>query len=148
MYHRFAIHLVWTTRDRLPLIDCGRAQFLWENLPIVARQERALIVELGMVSTHVHLLACLHPTIQLPRMIQRMKGGTATLINRRVPSDLAELRWAKGYSLTSVCPRHLDAIANYVRHQHQRHPTEAIPGWSNKPVAPSTSAEPRLPARR
>lgn len=144
MYSRFAVHFVWTTRDRQPLIDRGRADFLWENLPIVTRQERALLLELGMVSTHIHLLMCLHPMTQIPRMLQRMKGGTATLINRHVRSRLADLRWAKGYSLTSVCPRHIDLIANYVRHQDRRHPTEAIPGWEPRPVASATSAEPRL----
>jgi REP element-mobilizing transposase RayT len=144
MYSRFAVHLVWTTRDRLSLIDRERAAFLWDNLPIVGRQERALVVEVGIVSTHVHLLLCLHPMTLIPRMLQRMKGGTATLMNRQIQSPLGVLHWAKGYSLTSVCPRHLDAIAAYVRHQDIRHPNETIPGWINKPVASATSAEPRL----
>lgn len=144
MYNRLAVHLVWTTLDRRPIIDQNRAHFLWENLPIVARQERALLLELGMVSTHVHLLACLHPMTVIPRMLQRMKGGTATLMNRQIQSPLGELRWAKGYSITGICPRHIDLIANYVRTQAARHPNENIPGWINKAVASATSAEPRL----
>jgi REP element-mobilizing transposase RayT len=142
MHHRFAVHIVWTTRNREPTINRDRATYLWENLPIIARQERALLLELGMVTTHLHLLLCLHPTTVVPRMLQRMKGGTAALMNRQVRTA-TDFKWAKGYSLTSVCPRHLDIIASYVRNQPNRHPAEAIEGWI-PPVALATSSEARL----
>ncbi len=147
MYHRLLVHIVWTTRDRAATIDRHRAAFLWENLPIIARQERARILELGIVATHLHLLVRLHPSTVIPRLLQRMKGGTATLINKQVVAQGPALRWAKGYSVISVSPRQLDIAAAYVRHQPTHHPHEAIPGWSGQPVASATSAEPRLQPR-
>jgi putative transposase len=129
MYHRLLVHIVWTTRDRGPTIDQARAAYLWEHLPIIARQERARILELGMVSTHVHLLIRLHPSTVIPRLLQRMKGGTANAINRHERSGAPALRWAKGYSLTSVSPHHLEAAATYVRRQPNRHPDDTTPGW-------------------
>ena len=145
MHHRLLVHIVWTTRDRGPTIDQARAAYLWEHLPIIARQERARILELGMVATHVHLLVRLHPSTAIPRLLQRMKGGTANAINRHERSGAPHLRWAKGYSITSVSQRNQHAAATYIRRQPTHHPGDAIPGWDGGgPVASVTSAEPRL----
>ncbi len=135
MYHRLLVHLVWATRDRQPTIDHTRATHLWQHLPIVARQERARILELGIVATHLHIVLRLHPTTQLPRLLQRMKGGTAHAINCGAPSGPRQLKWAKGYSVTSISPGDLDRAAAYVRNQHTHHPSDAVPGWTNAPVA-------------
>jgi REP element-mobilizing transposase RayT len=66
MRHRLYAHVVWTTRDRAPLLDARMARFLWRFLRDVARQERAVVLGLGLVRTHVHLLLRLHPTTRCP----------------------------------------------------------------------------------
>jgi putative transposase len=129
MHHRLYVHLVWTTRDRAASLDPGRAEYLSEHLPIIARQERARVLALGIVATHVHVLMRVHPTTDLPRLLQRMKGGSAHGINAATPAARTVLKWAKGYSVTSVSPGGLDRVLAYVCAQHLRHPTEAIAGW-------------------
>ncbi|MBP9106518.1 MAG: IS200/IS605 family transposase [Gemmatimonadaceae bacterium] len=129
MHHRLHVHLVWTTRDRVPSLDSGRAAYLSEHLPIIARQERARVLAIGLVTTHLHLLVRLHPTSDLPRLLQRMKGGTAHGINAATPGARQPLKWAKGYSVTSVSPGGLERVRAYVCAQHVRHPSEAIAGW-------------------
>ena len=149
MHHQLLVHIVWTTRDREASITHERAAYLWERLPIIARQERGRILELGVVTTHVHVLVRLHPTTQVPRMLQRMKGGTAYGINGGASTDPNRLRWAKGYSVISVSPRAIPRVTAYVREQHLRDPEQAIPGWNNPHVALATPAESRLqPADR
>lgn len=96
MHHRIHLHLVWVTRDRAPSIDHDRAGFLAEHLQVIARQERARVLEIGIVATHLHLLVRAHPTTVLPRLLQRMKGGTAHGINTAWPAVRHPLRWAKG----------------------------------------------------
>ena len=49
MWHRLYFHVVWTTRDREPLIDARYAVFLSRFLRAVARQERSQILEIGLV---------------------------------------------------------------------------------------------------
>ena len=142
MHHQLLVHIVWTTRDREAAIDHGRAAYLSEHLPIIARQERARILELGLVTTHLHMLVRLHPTTEIPRMLQRMKGGTAHGMNENSTAGQRPLRWAKGYSVVSVSPRAAPQVAAYIRDQHTRHPREAIPGWGRPSVASATSAEP------
>jgi len=62
------------------------------------------LLELGNVATHLQLLVRLRPSTVIPRLLQRMKGGTATLINRHVASRGSALRWAKGCSVTRHAP--------------------------------------------
>ncbi len=134
MHHRLFLHVVWTTRDRAPTIDARRAEYLGENLPIVARQERGHVLALGIVTTHLHLLLRVHPTTQIPRLLQRMKGGTAHGVNRGIPPGPRQLRWARGYSVTSVHPKALEAVREYVLSQNVRHPGEVVVGWGGRGI--------------
>jgi putative transposase len=130
VHHRLYFHLVWTTRDRAPLLDVTRAQFLSRFLRGTARHHRCYVLEVGMVSTHVHLLVRIHPTTALSGLLQSLKGGSAMAVNRDLPPGPALLRWAAGYSATSVSPQALDTVRAYLRAQGERHPREVIAGWS------------------
>lgn len=132
MYERLWVHVVWTTRNRAHLIDLQRASLLAARLPEIALRERARIEEIGIVMTHLHLLIRLHPTTLIPRLLQRMKGGSAREANQDPTGSREPLRWAKGYSLTPVSPRSIQAAVAYIRTQAEHHPREAITGWEER----------------
>ena len=138
MRDRIYVHLVWTTRERKRTIDQTIARFLSRYLVAVAHQERAGVHAMGMVQTHVHLLLQLHPTTNISKLLQRMKGGSAAVANREGHTEAARpLRWAKGYSITSVSPGSLLSARAYVLEQAKHHPREAIPDWEPEtPFAP------------
>jgi putative transposase len=128
--HRLYCHIVWTTRDREPSIDVGLARFLCKFLRQVAHEERARLLEIGMVRTHVHVLARVHPMTDLSRLLQRLKGASAAVAGKEHHStESNRLRWAKGYSIHSVSTRNVAAVREYLRQQPAHHPGEAIPGW-------------------
>jgi putative transposase len=130
MIHRLYCHVVWTTRDRAPLIDAGLARFLCKFLRQVAHEERTRVLEIGMVRTHVHVLVRIDPTTDISRLLQRFKGASATVAGKeRRSSEGNRLRWAKGYSIHSVSGRAVAAVREYLRQQAAHHPEEAIPGW-------------------
>jgi putative transposase len=131
MRHRLYYHIVWTTRGRLPLLNAELAAFLGHYLRSIARQERAHVLEMGIVTTHLHLLVRTDPQAHLSRLVQRFKGGSAHQANvERLGHGAEGLRWAKGYTLETVSPRNLDAVRQYLRTQQERHPEDAIPGWA------------------
>jgi len=128
---RIYCHVVWTTRDRVPLIDAGLARFLCSFLRGVATQEHARILEIGMVRTHVHLLVRARPTTDVARLLQRLKGGSAAIASKeRHSTEGNRLRWAKGYSIHSVSPRSLAVVRDYLRAQPTHHPDNVIHGWN------------------
>jgi REP element-mobilizing transposase RayT len=143
MHYRLYCHLVWTTRDRLPLIDALTATFLERYLRPVASRLGAEIVEMGIVRTHVHVLARVPPATSIPLLVQGLKGGSATVANREVRTNgSGKLAWAEGYSASSVSEVALDRVRRYVRRQAEHHPDEAIPGY--RPSA-TQEGSPRVP---
>lgn len=130
MHHRLYLHLAWTTRDREPLIDATRAVFLCRFLRSSARHHRSYVLEVGLVSTHVHLLLRTHPTTEFSRLVQALKSGSAAVANKELPAGPAPLRWAAGYSVSSVSASGLDQVRAYLRAQPERHPAECIVGWA------------------
>ena len=110
----------------MPTITRDGAVFLADFLPRVAEQERCRVVEIGIVTTHVHLLLRIHPMATLPKLIQRLKGGSSA-IGRR--DHQLKFRWEAGYNIESVSVGALPQVGAYVVNQHRRHPEQAIEGW-------------------
>ena len=131
--HRLYFHIVWTTRLREATIDARVASFLENYVESILVQERAQLLAIGMVQTHVHMLIRAHPSTMLPRLLQRAKGGSAMAATRLALGGADGLRWAKGYSAQTVSWRALGAVREYVLNQERRHPHEAIDGWVPSP---------------
>ena len=111
--HRLYAHLVWTTRQQLSLITAG--------------YHHARVLAVGMVSTHVHVLLRFESTTVLAVLVQALKGGSATVLNREL-RDGPPLRWERGYAIQSV-GRQVDAVRAYLGRQPEHHPLERILGW-------------------
>jgi putative transposase len=130
MFHQLFYHVVWTTRERRPTITATLARVLDRVLRSIAHQERAEILELGMVSTHVHLLVRAHTMTVIPRLLQRLKGASSALACKELGLPWEkQLRWAHGYAIQTVSPRMVETVRGYVHLQARRHPSEAISGW-------------------
>ena len=120
------IYMTWSTLARRPMIDAPTRAFLDEFFRKIAIQERATIVSLSFLRTHVHLLVRTAPRYDLPRLVQLLKGGSSYAASRQ-PSNVLGLRWNREYSATSVSPKILRQAVAYIESQGSRHPSEAIP---------------------
>ena len=118
--------LTWTTLRRLPLIHCGAAEFLRRMLPTIARRHATTILGIGIVRNHVHLVLDLPPLVDVPRLVQVLKGASARIANRDGVMPRAKLQWASGYDLRSVSVRDVKRAIAYVCSQDQRHPDMAL----------------------
>src|SRR6266487_1165676 len=114
--------LTWTTLRRLPLIHAGAGAFLRRVLPEIARRHGTRLIALGIVRNHVHLVLELPSQVDIPRLVQGLKGASARLANRDGVMPRAPLRWAEGYDLRSVGVRQLGTVLAYVENQAARHP--------------------------
>ena len=138
--------LTWTTRDRAPIIDAAGAAFLRTFLPKAAELRRARVLGMGVVRNHVHLLLHLDGLIDIPQLVQRLKGASARIANRDRVLGEVRPRWAKGYDLRSVSPRAMPAAQAYLARQGVRHPGLAVPTERDEasPSIPGESAGPAV----
>jgi putative transposase len=123
---RLYAHLTWTTLRRLPLLNPDVARFLERFVRQEAGRHGTRVLETGIVSNHVHAIVQLPPVIDIPRLVQGLKGASARIANRDGLMPRARLRWADGYDLRSVGVRQLASALQYVRTQAEHHPDLAI----------------------
>jgi len=102
------------------------ARFLERFLRQEATRHGSRVLELGIVSNHIHVILQLPPVIDIPRLVQGLKGASARIANRDGLMPRARLRWADGYDLRSVGVRQLEEARRYARTQAAHHPDLAI----------------------
>src|SRR5207249_12147126 len=68
----------------------------------------------------------LPPLVDVPRLVQGLKGASARIANRDGVMPRAKLQWATGYELRSLSIRDVKRAMTYVCSQDQRHPDMAL----------------------
>jgi REP element-mobilizing transposase RayT len=95
-------------------------RFLDEFLRRTAIREGATVVALAILSTHVHIIVQTPTRFDLGRLAQMMKGGSSHAVTR-LPGNTLGLRWTREYSVTTISPRGLPRVVEYLRSQESRH---------------------------
>ena len=84
-YTKLIYHLVFSTKERVPLITEEIRDRLYQYLGGVIRGEKGSLLEIGGVADHVHLLARFGAAIAVSDMVQRIKGNSSHWLNQPVP---------------------------------------------------------------
>jgi putative transposase len=95
----------------------------------MARKERGYVLEIGLVQTHVHILARVHPTISISQLVKRLKGASSAVAAQERLGSQGRLYSAKGYAVHSVSSSALESVRAYLRSQPRHHAVEAITAW-------------------
>ena len=119
------VHLSWTTDGRLPMIGSSEEKFLRTFLPVEAKRHDTTVA-IGVVSNHLHVILRFPGTLNIPRLVQGLKGASARLANKDPRVSRNGIKWAKGYDLRSVSPGNLKRAIRYVESQAAHHPKHAI----------------------
>ncbi len=115
-----AVHFVWATWDRQPLITADIRRDLYRYMETVCRDDRCEVLAVGGTADHVHLLALLSNTITLADLMKHVKGGSSRFVTKhRKPG--AGFAWQGSYGAFSVSRSHLRGVIRYIETQEQRH---------------------------
>jgi REP element-mobilizing transposase RayT len=72
---RLFYHLVWATRNRVPLlVEAKTVQVLERSLETVCREHRLIIHAIGSMPDHVHLALSIPPSVPISVAVQQLKG--------------------------------------------------------------------------
>ena len=123
MAHSFTnvvVHLVFSTKDRTPLIAPELREPLHRYIGGVVRGERGLLLAAGGVADHLHLLARFNADRSVATMARLIKANSSRWMNQR--SDLAgRFAWQVGYGAFSVSESGVPAVTRYIHDQEARH---------------------------
>ena len=109
------------------MINAPTKAFLDPFLRRKVVKERAEVVGLAILQTHVHLIIRTEARFDLPYLVQLLKGGSSYAASRVAGNSLG-LRWARKYSATTISPKQLGLALRYLQAQNQHHPGEGVRG--------------------
>ena len=78
-YTKLIYHIVFSTKERIPLIAPEIRDRLYEYLGGVIRGEKGSLMEIGGMPDHVHILARFGAAIAVSEMLKRIKGSSKRL---------------------------------------------------------------------
>ena len=118
-------HIVFSTKDRAPVLDVAVRPALHAYLATVARNVDCECFRVGGVADHVHLAVRLSRTITMAQLIEELKTSSSKWLKTQSPA-LAAFAWQRGYGAFSVGPSDLNALLHYIDPQEEHHKTRSF----------------------
>ena len=112
------MHVVFSTKKRLPLIQDEIRERLWSFLGGIARRNGFKTIAVGGTENHIHILLSLPATMPLSKAMQLLKGGSSKWLNENVKS---RFEWQQGYGAFSVSISQQDQTVVYINSQPEHH---------------------------
>lgn len=112
------VHIIFSTKNRLPLIKEETSPTLHAYLAGAVRQQGCECVRVGGVADHVHVALKLPPTKMAAKVVSEIKTGSSSWMKTQ---GVARFAWQRGYGLFSVSPADVDALVRYIDQQKAHH---------------------------
>lgn len=119
------VHLIWSTRKRVPWLEPRFDAWLAALLERKARALDCRLVAAGNAADHVHVLVVYPPRVSVAQIAHRLKGASSRAIHLALP-ETQGLVWQVGYWAESVTPIALEPLVAYVRGQRAHHGDHAL----------------------
>src|SRR5712691_5818707 len=119
-YTNLLYHIVFSTKDRRPLITPDYEVRLYDYLGGTIRNMGGISLELNGTEDHVHLLAKLRPDCALSDVLRDLKANATGWMHDVFPS-LKNFSWQRGYGAFTVSQSDVDAVRQYIARQKEHH---------------------------
>jgi putative transposase len=123
-YWRLFYHIVWGTKQRLPLIDPVWEADLYGYLWGKATALECIPHAIGGMSDHLHVVASIPPKLAIATAIGQLKGASSHHINEKYGNG--SFAWQAEYGILSFSEKALPAIVDYVKNQKEHHSQDTI----------------------
>ncbi|MGH9671282.1 MAG: IS200/IS605 family transposase [Terriglobales bacterium] len=111
------VHVVFSTKERKPLIPAERLEKLWAYFAGIARNHNLTLLAAGGTENHAHLLFALEATVPLAKAVQTFKANSS----RWVREHGIDFAWQEGYGAFSVSASQAPKVKEYIRNQAKHH---------------------------
>lgn len=118
-------HIVFSTKDRAPVLDATVRPALHAYLATVSRNVDCECFRVGGVADHVHLAVRLSRTITMAQLIEELKTSSSKWLKTQSPA-LASFAWQRGYGAFSVGPSDQETLIHYIDNQEEHHRTRTF----------------------
>lgn len=113
-------HLVFSTKNRVPLIDPDLAPRLYGYTGGILDKMGGRLVAAGGMPDHVHLIVSLGKQMSVADTLRVIKANTSRWIHQTA-SNLRHFGWQAGYGAFAVSHSNLDEVKRYIANQQEHH---------------------------
>jgi REP element-mobilizing transposase RayT len=117
---RLYAHLVFSTKNREPLLDRKIRTRVHGYLATTIRDLDSPWVVVGGVADHVHILFDLGKMVAPVKFVEQVKRESSKFV-KTLGDQHSNFHWQRGYGMFSVSPKDRDEAENYVRKQEEHH---------------------------
>jgi putative transposase len=122
-YHRLYYHFVWSTKERLAMLEPDIEDAIKKVFYSKARDIEIRILEANGTTDHVHVLVESKPPLSPTDIARHLKGSSSHFVNHVILNDdkTRQLYWQDGYGVESVSPQAVKSVQQYIRKQKEHH---------------------------
>ncbi len=113
-------HVVFSTKYRKPLIEETWQDDLYGYMGGIIREEKGVLLKIGGVEDHIHLLTKFRPMIAVSDMLRLIKTNSSKWVNdhQKVRGGFS---WQSGYAAFSVSESQAPSVIEYIASQREHH---------------------------
>ena len=119
-YTNLLYHIVFSTKNREALIHNSLKGELNKYIGGLVRDKKGILLEVGGMADHVHLVVKLRPDTSISDMVKYIKANSSGWVNDR-PDRQGQFYWQRGYAAFTVSESQLPAVREYVLNQEMHH---------------------------
>jgi REP-associated tyrosine transposase len=111
------IHVVFSTRERQPMIPKEFQPRMWSYVAGICKNEKVFVHAIGGMDDHLHGLIQVPSSRALADVIMKIKCNSS----RWASEQGRKFAWQKGYGAFSVSASNLPAVIRYIQNQGSYH---------------------------
>jgi putative transposase len=124
-YCRLFYHAVWSTKNRLPLIDPAWESDLYGYIWGKATALECIPRAINGMPDHIHVVISIPPKVPVATVIGQLKGASSHRVNEIFVSHRS-FAWQSEYGVFSFSEKSLPRVVNYVKDQKRHHAQRSI----------------------
>jgi REP element-mobilizing transposase RayT len=117
---KICIHLTFSTKHRLPMIDEKIKDELWAYLGGICNSLECIPISIGGFNDHIHLCCFLSKKLSVVKFVEEVKKQSSRWIKTK-GTRYSNFYWQEGYGVFSVNPSELDVVKKYIESQAEHH---------------------------
>lgn len=119
-YTRVMLHIVWTTKNRVPMISPDLKPLLLKHIKENSKLKGIYIDTINCVDDHIHLLVSLGTEQTIAKVAMLIKGESSYWINKQKILK-QKFEWQDEYYAISVSESAVDKVRQYILFQEEHH---------------------------
>ena len=114
------MHFVFSTKNRIPLIDNTLNERLYAYLGGIIRELDGILIEINAMPEHIHLYTHMPKTVSVAKFMEIVKANSSKWVHDTFPNK-NDFGWQDGYGAFSISKSSENAVIQYIQNQQEHH---------------------------